>query len=121
MKQLVSIFSVLAIATVASANGEVKSYKEIFTCFNRAQMTDAPMISIAVDKSGKQFIHSQTRGSNTFTQLTQIFGMGLFDNSNFEANGVSVLEIAGIENPPKRATVTLKGLGLVYQCTPTMN
>ena len=121
MKQVLLAFSIFAVVAGASAQQTQPSSRtqEVFTCFNRAQLADAPIVSIVVDQKGNQFAHLMGRGLNSFIALERKFGMGLLDNSNYEGNGISVLEIAGIENPPKRAVVTFHNGGLVYNCRPT--
>ncbi len=117
MKQMALILSLVVLSASAFASAQ---YKKTYTCFNKAQMLDAPILSIESNTSGKQFIHQETRGDNSYLPLTPVDKAGLLDNRSFEAPGYSVLEIAGIENPPKRASITLNSTGRVYICTPVL-
>ncbi len=119
MKQFAFAILSLSFSVGALAAQGPQSYKEIYSCFNPAQMTDAAMVSIDVDSKGAQYLHEQSRGFNTYVPVHRVPEVALLDNSTYEAKNVTVLEIAGIENPPKRATVTFHVTGLVYKCTPT--
>ena len=93
MKQVLLAFSIFAVVAGASAQQTQPSSRtqEVFTCFNRAQLADAPIVSIVVDQKGNQFAHLMGRGLNSFIALERKFGMALF--GGFSIPAISKTEI----------------------------
>lgn len=118
-----TIFGLLlfSIGTSVLAASPATFYKEEFGCMNPNQKENL-LISIDSDQNGTRYLHAQSESVSLEVLLSRSGQVGLFDNSTFEANGITVVEIAGIEDPPKRANVRIKGQGnvdLIFMCTPT--
>lgn len=81
-----------------------------YTCFNRAQLGDAPSVSILVDRAGYREVTVSNRGVSYAYGLTPVSN----DESGTSLSGRNIeVFISGDANS---ATVTLNGLDLTYQC-----
>jgi hypothetical protein len=107
---------ILGAVLLVSAFAQASTYTPTYSCFNRAQQTDGPIISIVMNENYAQFVKVETKGGARLIPLELVtVGTG---EAIYKGTGVIVTfaeRVGGGENDT--ASVRIGSLGLTYTCS----
>ena len=107
-----SIFSLaILIITVPFLANAADQYATDYSCFNKAQLSGAPEVSVVQNVKNARFVKIENRGVISYVSLKlKRAGTGV---SEYKGKSVS---FSIPERSPEKASVTLDDLELTYNC-----